>query len=211
MSNEKDNVYKVYDKITDWFDTHRSRELFEKPWLDKAMSYLKPGACILDLGCGMGEPIARYFIEQGFDVMGIDGSEKQIDLAKTRLPQGQFRIADMRDLNLGEKFDLVIAWHSFFHLPQDDQRAMFETFANHLNKGGILLFTSGPDAGEVWGENGGENLYHASLSPSEYKDLLSDHGFSLLDHKIEDNTCGDATIWMAQLNCVTANNQEKCP
>lgn len=211
MSQEKDNVYKIYDKITGWFDKHRSRELFEKPWLDKAISYLKPGAHILDLGCGMGEPIARYFIEQGFGVTGIDGSQKQIDLAKTRLSKGRFMVADMRGLNLGEKFDLVIAWHSFFHLSQNDQRAMFKTFANHLNNDGILLFTSGPDAGEVWGENGGENLYHASLSPSEYKELLSDHGFSLLDHKIEDHTCGDATIWMAQLNCVTANNQEKCP
>lgn len=35
MTNNKDNVYKDYEKIADWFDSHRSRELFEKPWLDK--------------------------------------------------------------------------------------------------------------------------------------------------------------------------------
>jgi len=74
----------------------------------------------------------------------------------------------------------VIAWHSFFHLSQSDQRAMFKTFANHLNNGGILLFTAGPDAGEIWSDNGGENLYHASLSPDEYKALLKQHNFTLL-------------------------------
>ncbi len=55
-------VYKSYDKMFKWFDATRSRELFEKPYLDLAISYLKPNAKILDLGCGMGEPIGKYFI-----------------------------------------------------------------------------------------------------------------------------------------------------
>src|SRR5689334_15606955 len=97
MSN-KDNVYLSYEKIAHWYDKHRSRELFEKPYLDIAIANLKPGDNILDLGCGMGEPIGQYFIENGFALTGIDGSTVQIALAKKRYPQGKWVVADMRGL-----------------------------------------------------------------------------------------------------------------
>ncbi len=194
----KDKVYESYEKIADWFDENRSRDLFEKPYLDKAMAHLKPDAKILDLGCGMGEPIAGYFIDQGFELTGVDGSQKMIHLAKNRFPDSLFIVADMRGLHLTQKYDCIIAWHSFFHLSQDDQRAMFKVFEEHINPGGILLFTSGPDAGEVWGNNGGEDLYHASLSTAEYQSLLKQHHFEVMIHRIEDEACGDATIWMAR-------------
>ena len=194
----KNHVYESYEKIVDWFDKHRSRDLFEIAYLKMVTEYLKPGAKILDLGCGMGEPIAGYFIERGFDVTGVDGSKKMIDLAQSRFPKSNFIISDMRDFFLDKKFDLIIAWNSFFHLLKDDQRNMFKTFALNLNKGGILLFTSGAEEGEIWGNNGGENLYHASLSPNEYKKLLNDNGFTLITHKIEDKHCNDHTVWVAK-------------
>ena len=132
----------------------------------------------------------------------MDGSEKLIALAKKRLLNTKFSVSDMRDLKLDQQFDMVVAWHSFFHLSQDDQRSMFKTFANHLNKDGVLLFTSGTNDGEVWSDNGGENLYHASLSQDEYKHLLTVHGFELIAYTIEDKSCGDATVWMARYKSV---------
>ena len=60
-SNNKDNVYKSYDKMFNQFDEQRSQDLFEKPYLELAISYLKHDAKILDLGCGMGQPIGRLF------------------------------------------------------------------------------------------------------------------------------------------------------
>lgn len=187
-----------YEKIATWYDEHRSRDLFEKAWLDRAIQYLKPGASILDLGCGMGEPIARYFIEKEFELTGIDGSWKLIELAKKRLPKGKFIKGDMRGLKMAKRFDCVIAWNSFFHLIPDEQRAMFVTFSEHLNKEGVLLFTAGPQAGEIWSDNGGENLYHASLSPEEYQQLLKQYGFELIRYVADDPDCGDATVWLAR-------------
>lgn len=198
MANEKDNVYKTYEKIANWVDEHRSRKLFEKPYLDRAIAYLKPGATVLDLGCGTGEPIGQYFVDAGFQVTGVDGSAKMLEIARSRCPKIRFILSDMRTIHLNEKFDCVIAWHSFFHLSQDDQKVMFTTFKSHLKTDGVLLFTSGPEAGEVWSDNGGENLYHASLSPDEYKNLLMEHGFALIQHKTSDPECGDATVWLAK-------------
>ena len=196
---DKNNVYKDYEVIAEWFDEHRSRELFEKPYLDTVISYLKPGAKILDLGCGMGQPIAQYFIEQGFNLVGVDGSEKLIALAQKRFPSATWIVEDMRKINLSQKFDCIVVWHSLFHLPAEDQRKMFKFFADHLHQGGMLLFTSGHEAGEVWSNNGGENLYHASLSVDESKSLLAQYNFKVLMYNVEDPNCGDATVCMAQL------------
>jgi len=198
MNNK--NAVQVYDKIAEWFDENRSRELFEKSWLDKAIAHLDPGAKVLDLGCGTGEPIARYFADQGFKVTGVDASEKMLDIAKDRLPAVSFILSDMRSLSFGQKFDLLIAWHSFFHLSQDEQRNMFKVFADHLSDRGVLLFTSGHQEGEIWSDNGGENLYHASLSTEEYDRLLTEQGFKVLEHKMEDQSCGDATIWLCKMH-----------
>jgi SAM-dependent methyltransferase len=197
-SRYKKNVYEVYEKISDWYDVHRSRDLFEKSYLDKVIALIPPNAAILDLGCGTGEPMIRYFLKQGYKVIGVDASIKQINKAKLRFPNVDFKCEDMRSLHLKEKFDCIIAWHSFFHLSQEDQRKMFATFENHIKPNGILVFTSGPEEGEVWSDNGGEMLYHASLSPTEYKSLLSNHHFDVLCHQSNDPNCGDATVWLAK-------------
>jgi ubiquinone/menaquinone biosynthesis C-methylase UbiE len=114
MKSDKDDVYKSYEKIADWMDEHRSRELFEKPYLDRVIAYLQPGATVLDLGCGTGEPIGQYFIDAGFKVIGVDGSSKMLEIAKSRCPNTRFILSDMRTIHLNEKFDCIIAWHSFF-------------------------------------------------------------------------------------------------
>lgn len=194
----KDKVYQSYDKMYNWFDEHRSRELFEKPYLDLVISYLKPDAKILDLGCGMGEPIGKYFIDKGYNFTGIDGSHKLIELARTRFPKAEFIVQDMREVKLNEKFDLVIAWHSLFHLSREEQKSMFKTFENLINKQGILLFTTGHENGEVWSDNGSEILYHSSLDPEEYKKLLEEHNFEIIKYAVEDEECGGATVWIAR-------------
>lgn len=199
MTEDKNlTVLKAYQKISKWYNDNRSRDLFEKSWLDKAISHLNPKASILDLGCGMGEPIAQYFLDLGFKVTGVDGCNDLIKLAQHNLPAGNFLLGDMRELRLGNKFDFIIAWNSFFHLCQDDQRNMFNVFTSHLNTHGILMFTAGSKAGEAWSDNGGENLYHASLSPDGYKQLLKEYGFELIDYKINDKDCNNHTVWLAK-------------
>lgn len=194
----KKSVLESYRKISTWYDENRSRDLFEKSWLDKAIAYLKPNASILDIGCGMGEPIAKYFIDKGFKLTGIDGCPEFIEMANQKLPGGDFFLADMRTLSLNQTFDSIIAWNSFFHLSMNEQRSMFSKFSSHLRENGVFLFTSGPEAGEIWSDNGGENLYHASLSPNEYKILLKKHGFMLIEYKISDPECNGMTVWLSK-------------
>ncbi|WP_347573682.1 class I SAM-dependent methyltransferase [Legionella sp.] len=198
IKRNKNQVYKAYEKIVDWFDEARTKTLMEAEYLNLIISSIPAGASILDLGCGTGEPIAQYFIAKGFKVTGVDGSKKMIELCKKRFPNEEWLVSDMRELNLQRQFDVILAWHSFFHLDQASQRAMFQLFAAHIKPNGILTFTSGVEEGEVWANNGGEELYHASLSTREYEHLLNAASFKVLVHKINDPHCGEATVWVAR-------------
>jgi hypothetical protein len=75
---------------------------------------------------------------------------------------------------------------------------MFQLFAAHIKPNGILAFTSGEEEGEVWSDNGGQELYHSSLSTSEYERLLMATSFKVLVHNLRDPHCGEATVWVAQ-------------
>jgi SAM-dependent methyltransferase len=124
----KPNVIDNYEKIADWFDDHRSKDLMEREYLEFMLKHLPEHASILDLGCGTGEPMAQFFIERGHQVTGVDGSQKMIDYCNKRFPNMSWILQDMRTVDLNKKFDLVLAWDSFFHLNHDDQRAMFPIF-----------------------------------------------------------------------------------
>jgi hypothetical protein len=49
----------------------------------------------------------------------------------------------MRQFSPPAKYDGILAWHSFFHLNQNDQRAMFPRFAALAASGAALMFTAG--------------------------------------------------------------------
>ncbi|MBS0242698.1 MAG: class I SAM-dependent methyltransferase [Proteobacteria bacterium] len=170
----------------------------ETGWLGRFVSLVPPGGNVLDIGCGMGEPIARQLIERGFQVTGIDSAPSLIELCRRRFPNAEWNVADMRQLALGRRFDGVLAWNSFFHLTRDDQRKMFPIFAAHAMPGAALMFTSGPADGEAIGEFEGEPLYHASLAPEEYRRLLAENGFEVVAHVAEDESCGRHTVWLAR-------------
>ena len=188
----------MYERHARAFDRLRGRQLVERDWLARFLAQVPPAAALLDLGCGMGEPIAKHLIGQGFVVTGVDSSPTLIALCRDRFPSHDWQVAEMRGLALGRRFAGILAWDSFFHLAHDDQRAMFATFAAHASPGAPLLFTSGPAHGIAIGTFEGEPLFHASLAPEEYRALLDAHGFDVLDHRAEDIGCGGHTVWLAR-------------
>ena len=192
-----DAVIDLYERHAHAYDRDRGRSLRERAWLDRFLSRVPAGGTVLDLGCGMGEPIARHLLERGHAVVGIDASASMIELCRTRFPAAEWLVADMRTLDLGRRFDGVLAWDSLFHLGMEDQRGMFRRFAAHVRPGAPLMFTSGPAEGEAVGAYRGEPLYHASLGPAEYERLLEANGFAVRAYVPEDPDCGGHTVWLA--------------
>ena len=193
-------VVDLYRRLGPRWDADRRSDGFpEARWLDRLLALTPPDGGILDMGCGGGDPIAVHLAAAGRRVTGIDSATAMIALCRSRLPAQRWIVADMRRLDLAERFAGLVAWDSFFHLSQADQRAMFPVFAAHAAPGAALLFTSGPAEGVAVGDLFGEPLHHASLNPEEYRSLLDDQNFEVVDFAPEDPDCGRHTIWLARL------------
>jgi SAM-dependent methyltransferase len=193
-----DAIIGLYTRHALQWDRDRCKTLFERGWLDRFLRVAGDRAAILDLGCGAGDPIARYLIDAGHPVTGLDSSPALIELCRQRFPTQNWTIGDMRRADLGRRFGGILAWDSFFHLAPDDQRAMFGVFRAHAAPGAALMFTSGPAEGEAIGSYQGEALYHASLAAAEYRQLLAVHDFDVVAHVADDPDCGGHTVWLAK-------------
>lgn len=191
-----ERIIGLYEGHAHDFDRERGRSLQERQWLDRFLSHVPPGGTILDVGCGSAEPMARYMMQSGRRVVGIDSSPTLIAICRERFADAEWLVMDMRQLELSRIFDGILAWDSFFHLNMDDQRTMFRRFADHAAPGAPLMFTSGTSEGSVLGEYHGEPLYHGSLDPEEYRRLLAANGFSIDAHVVEDPACGNHTVWL---------------
>lgn len=200
---DADSVIAFYERNIENWKRERSRSLFEKAWLDRFLTRIPPGGEILDLGCGTGQPIAAYLLKSGFRVTGIDPSPSMIAACKTNFPEGEWPkgewlVGDMRALNLNKTFDAILAWDSYFHLPPQDQISMFAVFQTHVKPGAPVMFTAGPESGEVMNPLWDAPLYHASLAPQDYVRLFEQHGFRDVVYKTSDPDCGGHSIYLAQ-------------
>ena len=198
MEDEADRVVGLYQRHARAWAADRGNTPAEGAWIDRFLALLAPASAVLDIGCGSGEPIGRLLVERGYSVTGVDASPEMVAMCRERLPDQDWRIADMRGLSLGRAFAGVLAWDSFFHLRHGDQRRMFPVFRAHAASGGALMFTSGPAHGVAIGSYRGEPLYHASLGEAEYRALLEANGFDVAAHAVEDPACGGRTVWLAQ-------------
>jgi 2-polyprenyl-3-methyl-5-hydroxy-6-metoxy-1,4-benzoquinol methylase len=70
-----------YNKIAEKWAEIRSKHHLNTLVKDFSLK-IKPNGKILDIGCGTGYPIAKYFSDNGFSVVGIDISENMLQKAK---------------------------------------------------------------------------------------------------------------------------------
>jgi SAM-dependent methyltransferase len=69
---------------------------------------------VLDIGCGAGR-FCRMAADRGAQVAGIDATAPLVEIARERVPDGDFRVGDMADVPWpDDSFDLVTGFNSFF-------------------------------------------------------------------------------------------------
>ncbi|MEM9070806.1 MAG: class I SAM-dependent methyltransferase [Myxococcota bacterium] len=101
----------------------------------------KGASSILELGCGWGR-IARPLLRLGGRVTGLDVSDDLLSRARVHAPEARFVKGDMRDFDLGERFDRVLIPYNGIYclLDEQDVIATFRCAAQHLTPDGRLVF-----------------------------------------------------------------------
>jgi SAM-dependent methyltransferase len=110
---------------------------------------LRPGARVLDVGCGPGRH-AHALARRGIEVVGVDISQRFVDLATDAAPPGAtFQRADARHLAFEAEFDAAISLcQGAFGLtggpgaPLDGDGAVLEGMARALRPGGRLAVSA---------------------------------------------------------------------
>jgi SAM-dependent methyltransferase len=133
-----DGLQRTYDKIAeDWARDHE-RDTWWVECTERFASLLPPGARVLDAGCGSGQK-ARFFEDRGAHVIGIDFSEKLLEIARQTSPASDFRLLDLRDIRtLSEDFEGVFAQASLLHIPKAEIATVIKGMVSRLVPGGLL-------------------------------------------------------------------------
>ena len=146
---------------------------------------LRPGASILDLGCGSGVPISEALLQDGFAVYGVDASATLIAKFRERFPAVPLECNTVEEsLFFSRKFDAAIAWGLMFLLPVETQRSLIGKIARALNADGHFLFTAGKEA-DTWSDNM-TGLHSSSLGHDAYQQELEAHGFRLVGNDVDE-------------------------
>lgn len=184
-----DNIAKIWYEERDWY--------IEQPPIDAMMALLKPGASILDVGCGSGKPIAAYLKSHGFNVYGIDISPKQIEYAKEIIPEENLFVGDICDFSANRQFDAIICWFTLFHVHVSLHETVLQKLQELLKPAGLLLITFADtncppdvpckiiDQSTIESEMFGEYFYHSGQPSQQNTQLVLKTGFTILSDKLD--------------------------
>ena len=144
--------------------------LFEIPALFSLLPDLK-GLHILDLGCGFGEHCTEFVRRGAERVVGIDISEKMLEVAKAENsdPKIEYINLPMEDLDrIDEKFDLVISSLALHYV--EDFSGVVKRIHEMLNPGGLFVFSQEHPlntchtTGERWTRDENGKKLHVNIS-----------------------------------------------
>ncbi len=103
---------------------------------DKFEKHLSPNAYILDFGCGSGRD-SKYFIENGYKVKAIDGSEEMCKLASQYINQEVkcMKFEELNDINI---YDGIWACSSILHEEKENLQNILTKMINALKVNGVI-------------------------------------------------------------------------
>ena len=135
-----------YQRIARWYDAiyaGRGRdpaseiEHLALHWTDDGLT--EGTRRLLDAGCGTG--VHLPFLARHGAVVGVDLSEDMIAFARGAFPDVELHVADVRDMDLGHRFDVVTSLFGamgYFPDPRE-LRSGLAGLGRHVADGGVLL------------------------------------------------------------------------
>jgi cyclopropane fatty-acyl-phospholipid synthase-like methyltransferase len=175
-----------YNQIAQQWNVARRKRFFEPKYIDLLIEYLVDGIQVLDVGCGTGIPIARYLVNQGYIVTGIDASEAMLEIAKQQVPKACFILCDFMKFKSTVQYSAIVAWDSIFHISREQHFDVFRQLYHWLLPNGILLISLGGSAWEGTTEMLGHDFFYSGFKPDKSLKLLQQAGFEILLSEVDD-------------------------
>ncbi len=132
------NLKETYNRIAeDWHRNHQKDDWWAGG-TDKFISFLQKGDLALDVGCGAGTK-SKYLIKKGLRVIGVDFSEKMIEIAKREIPNGNFFVFDLSEIDkLDYLFNGIFMQAVLLHIPKRKVKDKLEKVITKLKTGGYI-------------------------------------------------------------------------
>lgn len=167
----------------DLFHDEMQKKAYDRILLDSFAGLLRPGALVCDAGCGPSAHIGRYLADKGLMVIGVDISDRCVEMAGALNPEMRFVREDMLDLSFApETFDGIVAYYSVIHTPKVAVGRFFRQFHRVLKPGGPLLVAvkAGPDEGYIQEFLGIQaEIYFALFRDHEIRSYFEEAGFAV--------------------------------
>jgi 2-polyprenyl-3-methyl-5-hydroxy-6-metoxy-1,4-benzoquinol methylase len=136
LSEKTKNFYNTVAKqsFNDWFNNPALLLT-----LTIFIQHLPDNPLVLDLGCGTGGESKRLS-ELGAHVTGIDFSEESLEYAKRNVPEVEFKLVDILQMNFQEEyFDGIMEAGVLFHFNKREQEIILKKIVSSTKAKGIFL------------------------------------------------------------------------
>jgi len=166
----------------DLFHDELREKAYDWSLLDSFAARLAGGALICDAGCGPSAHIGRYLADKGLTVIGVDISDRCVEMARAYNPGMRIMREDMQDLSFAAgTFDGVVAYYSIIHTPKAAVGRFFREFHRVLKPDGQLLVAvkAGSSEGYVQEILGIQaEIYFSLFNEDEIGKYLEEAGFA---------------------------------
>lgn len=191
----------TYNKIAeDWYRDHK-QDTWWVDGTDEFIALLKLGSLVLYVGCGAGVK-SKYLISRGLKVVGIDFSEKMVEIARREVPEGKFQVMDVKETrSIEEGFDGIFLQAVLLHLKKNEVVSVLQSLLGKLKKGGYMYIAvkekklEGPDEEIKKEEDYGYSYerFFSYFTMDEIKEYVEKLGMNL---KYESITASGNTQWI---------------
>jgi SAM-dependent methyltransferase len=137
---ERVSTVTAYQQHSASYDAHAGGGLFaiDGPVVAACLDGREPGVA-LDAACGTGR-FAEFLAQRGHQVIGVDSSPDMLAHARRRVPDGEFHVAELDRLPLGDdSVDVIVCALALVHVPR--LQPVLAEFARVLRPGGDLVIS----------------------------------------------------------------------